>query len=507
MSNICIILSAIAVMVFLLIKEYLRPGIILFSVVVLFMVTGILTPEQALAGFSNRGMVTVALLFLVSEGIRRSESLTPILRHLFPKSGCTITKGYCAILPVVATISAFLNNTPIVVIFTPYIKAWCRRVGLPIKKFLIPLSYATILGGMCTLIGTSTNLVVHGLMLDAGVAGLSMFEIGKVGVIIAAAGILYIILFGAKRLPAENSEPRQMDKHIVEVVLAARFPGIRCKMEQFDFYKHYGAHIVAIRRDGEEFDDFEEYEYKENDTLVLSAHSGFVDMWMDSRVFLIISNGAEHQQQVERWRQWLSALLLAVMVIGSATSDTPFVERIFSTTKPDMLFWAAIVTVIMALCNIFPAKKYTKFISWDILITIASALAISRAMTLSGVADCIASAIILSCHNCSPYIILAVLYLTTNIFTEFITNNAAAAFAFPIALSAASQLGVSHMPFCVAICIAASASFCTPIGYQTNLIVQGLGGYRFSDFVRIGLPLTIITFALSMIFIPIFWHF
>ena len=507
MSNICIILSAIAVMVFLLVKEYLRPGIILFSVVVLFMVTGILTPEQALAGFSNRGMVTVALLFLVSEGIRRSESLTPILRHLFPKSGCTITKGYCAILPVVATISAFLNNTPIVVIFTPYIKAWCRRVGLPIKKFLIPLSYTTILGGMCTLIGTSTNLVVHGLMLDAGVAGLSMFEIGKVGVIIAAAGILYIILFGAKRLPAENSEPRQMDKHIVEVVLAARFPGIRCKIEQFDFYKHYGAHIVAIRRDGEEFDDFEEYEYKENDTLVLSADSGFVDMWMDSRVFLIISNGAEHQQQVERWRQWLSALLLAVMVIGSATSDTPFVERIFSTTKPDMLFWAAIVTVIMALCNIFPAKKYTKFISWDILITIASALAISRAMTLSGVADWIASAIILSCHNCSPYIILAVLYLTTNIFTEFITNNAAAAFAFPIALSAASQLGVSHMPFCVAICIAASASFCTPIGYQTNLIIQGLGGYRFSDFVRIGLPLTIITFALSMIFIPIFWHF
>ena len=195
MSSIFIISAAVVVMFFLLMKEYLRPGIILFSVVVLFMTTGILTPEQALAGFSNRGMVTVALLFLVSEGIRRSESLTPILRHLFPKQGCTITKGYSTILPVVATISAFLNNTPIVVIFTPYIKAWCRRVGLPIKKFLIPLSYATILGGMCTLIGTSTNLVIHGLMLDAGLTGLTMFELGKVGVIIAAVGILYIILF------------------------------------------------------------------------------------------------------------------------------------------------------------------------------------------------------------------------------------------------------------------------------------------------------------------------
>ena len=507
MSSIFIISAAVVVMFFLLMKEYLRPGIILFSVVVLFMTTGILTPEQALAGFSNRGMVTVALLFLVSEGIRRSESLTPIMRHLFPKRGCTITKGYSAILPVVATISAFLNNTPIVVIFTPYIKAWCRRVGLPIKKFLIPLSYATILGGMCTLIGTSTNLVIHGLMLDAGLTGLTMFELGKVGVIIAAVGILYIILFGAKRLPTEDREPRQRDKHIVEVVLAARFPGIRCTMKEFDFYKHYGAHIVAIRRDGEEFDDLEEYEYKENDTLVLSAQSGFVDMWIDSRVFLIISNGAEHQQQVKRWRQWLSTALLAVMVVGSAVGDTPFAERIFGTTKPDMLFWAAIVTTIMAFCNIFPAKRYTKFISWDILITIASALAISRAMTLSGVADWIASTVISTCNNSSPYIILATLYLITNIITELITNNAAAAFAFPIALSAASQLGASPMPFCVAICIAASASFCTPIGYQTNMIVQGLGGYRFNDFVRIGLPLTLITFTLSMIFIPIFWHF
>lgn len=172
-----------------------------------------------------------------------------------------------------------------------------------------------------------------------------------------------------------------------------------------------------------------------------------------------------------------------------------------------MLFWAAIVTTIMALCNIFPAKSYTKFISWDILITIASALAISRAMTLSGVADWIASGLLSVCSQMSPLVVLAALYITTNIITELITNNAAAAFAFPIALSLSSQLGISPMPFCVAICIAASASFCSPIGYQTNMIVQGLGGYRFSDFIRIGLPLSIITFIVSMIFIPIFWSF
>ncbi|MBQ5353985.1 MAG: SLC13/DASS family transporter, partial [Alistipes sp.] len=162
-SSIIIVIVALVLMVFMLVKDLFRPGVILFSVVVLFLATGILTAEQALAGFSNRGMITVALLFLVSEGIRRSECLTPIMRRLFPKKGCSIQKGYSTILTTVASISAFLNNTPIVVIFIPHIKAWCRRVGLPIKKFLIPLSYAAILGGMCTLIGTSTNLVVHGL--------------------------------------------------------------------------------------------------------------------------------------------------------------------------------------------------------------------------------------------------------------------------------------------------------------------------------------------------------
>ena len=180
---------------------------------------------------------------------------------------------------------------------------------------------------------------------------------------------------------------------------------------------------------------------------------------------------------------------------------------IVGATLSDMFIWAAVVAVIMACTNIFPAKKYTKFISWDILITIASAFAISRAMSVSGVADAVAELIIGICEDVSPYTILAVIYIVTNIITELITNNAAAAFAFPIALCVATKLGADPTPFCIAICIAALASFSTPIGYQTNTIVQGLGGYRFSDFVRFGLPLNIITFIVSMIFIPIFWSF
>lgn len=161
----------------------------------------------------------------------------------------------------------------------------------------------------------------------------------------------------------------------------------------------------------------------------------------------------------------------------------------------------------MAWTKLFPARKYTKYISWDILITIACAFAISRAMVNSGVADIIAHGIIDMSDDYSPHVLLAVLFIITNLFTELITNNAAAALAFPLALSLSNQLGVSPMPFFVVICIAASASFSTPIGYQTNLIVQGIGNYKFTDFVRIGLPLNILTFIISVILIPLIWPF
>ena len=503
--DVVIVFGSIALMVFMLFKEYLRPGLILFSIVVLFLCTGILTPEEALAGFANRGMVTVALLFLVSEGVRRSGSLAPIMQRIFPDKHHSSTKqGYLRMLPTVAAISAFMNNTPIVVIFIPQIKSWCRRAGLPLKKFLIPLSYAAILGGMCTLIGTSTNLVVHSMMIDSGLEGFSMFELGKVGAIITVSGILYILLFGAKRLPNEEND-EQKNSHIVEVVLASRFPGIRCSTEEFDFKQHYGAEIISIRRDGEVIENIDEYRFKENDTLTLSAERNFVDMWSHSRVFLIITNGTDHTQSEPRWRRIVALLLFIVMIIGATLSEFPALQNIMGNSG--MLLWAAVVAVVMALCNIFPAKMYTKYISWDILVTIASAFAISRAMALSGVADIVASAIISLSGTLSPYIILALVYITTNIITELITNNAAAAFCLPIALSAADILGVNPMPFCVATAIAASASFCTPIGYQTNTIVQGLGRYTFADFIRIGLPLSILTFIISMIFIPIFWSF
>ena len=172
-----------------------------------------------------------------------------------------------------------------------------------------------------------------------------------------------------------------------------------------------------------------------------------------------------------------------------------------------MFFFAAVAAVMMAVLKIFPPKKYSKAISWDVLITIASAFAISKAMLNSGAAQNVAHLAINSVKQMGPTAVLAIIYLITMIFTEIITNNAAAAIAFPIALSAATQLGVDPKPFFIAICIAASASFSTPIGYQTNMIVQSIGNYKFKDFLRIGLPLNFLAFILSVVFIPLIWKF
>ena len=512
--EVIIVLIALVGMLAALIMDKMRPGMILFSVVVLFLCTGILSPKEMLEGFSNKGMITVAMLFLVSEGIRQSGALTQVIKKLLPQEKTSVFKAQIRMLPSIAFISAFLNNTPIVVIFAPIIKRWASSVKLPATYFLIPLSYVTILGGICTLIGTSTNLVVHSMIQEAGLKGFSLFELGKVGVFIAIAGIIYLFLFSSKLLPSDrpetsgNEEEEQNSTlHLVEAVIGPRFPGINKRVGDFNFKRHYGAEIKELRRSGHTYTDLGNIRFREGDTLVVLADDSFIRTWGESSVFLMLANGKDYEPAGKK-KRWFALILLLIMIIGATIGELPAIQRLLPEgIKLDMFFFVSITTVIMAWTKIFPPQKYTKYISWDILITIACAFAISKAMENSGVADLLASYIIGLSHSHGPYVLLAAMFIITNIFTELITNNAAAALSFPLALSISQQLGVSPMPFFVVICMAASASFSTPIGYQTNLIVQGIGNYKFTDFVRIGLPLNIITFLISVFVIPQIWSF
>lgn len=433
-----LVLLSLTGMIVVLAFDKMRPGLTLFSVVILFMACGIISPFEAIAGFSNKGMITVAILFLVSEGIRQAGSLDYIIRKILPARQTTVPRAMAHMLPGVALISAFLNNTAVVVIFAPLIKKWAEKVHLPAKKFLIPLSYATILGGVCTLIGTSTNLVVDGMMQEEGFPGFTMFELGKVGFIIAIFGISYLILFSNKLLPGNR-------------------PAL-----------HHTENTVS------------------------------------GPLSSLLKPNAVKPRVKSNYKRWLALFLLFVMITGATIGEhLPPVGGV----KCDMFFFAAITMIIMAWTGIFPTPGYTRYISWDILIAIASAFAISKAMLNSGIAEIIAHYIIILAQDLGPRGLLATLFIITNIFTEIITNNAAAALSFPIALAVAGQLSVSPTPFFVIICIAASSSFSTPIGYQTNLIVQNLGGYRFNDYLKIGLPLNLITFFLSVFMIPLIWNF
>ena len=514
--EILFVLLALAGMVAALVWDRMRPGMILLSVVVLFLVAGILTPKEMLEGFSNKGMITVAMLFLVSEGVRQSGALGQLIKKLLPEGKTTVLKAQVRMLPSIAFVSAFLNNTPVVVIFAPIIKRWAESVKLPATKFLIPLSYVTILGGICTLIGTSTNLVVHGMVMDAGYEGFTMFELGKVGVFIAIAGILYLFAFSNKLLPdsrqdnhlEEDEEGGPGNLHRVEAVLGARFPGINKTLGEFNFTRHYGAIVKEVKSGGERFThDLDKVTLHEGDTLVLWADDTFIPTWGESSVFLMLANGSENTEPVSKKKRWLALGLLIFMIVGATVGELPAVKEAIPNMRLDMFFFVCITTIIMAWTKIFPPKKYTKYISWDILITIACAFAISKAMENSGFASLVASYIISMADNFGPYALLAIIFIITNIFTELITNNAAAALSFPIALSVATQLGVNPTPFFVVICMAASASFSSPIGYQTNLIVQGIGSYKFTAFVRIGLPLNLITFLISVFVIPMIWKF
>lgn len=514
--DIVFVLLGLTGMMAALIWDKMRPGIVLLTVAVFFLCVGILTPQEMLEGFSNKGMITVAMLFLVSEGVRQSGALGQLIKRLLPQKKTTILKAQIRMLPPVAFISAFLNNTPVVVIFAPIIKRWAESVRLPATKFLIPLSYVVILGGNCTLIGTSTNLVVHGMILDAGFEGFTMFELGQVGVFIAIAGLLYLFIFSNRLLPnnreeinlEENEDETPSNLHRLEVVLGSRFPGINKTLGEFNFARHYGAIVKEKRSGGQRFTrNLDQEVLHEGDTLVIWADDTFLPTWGESSVFLMIANGKEREESFPKRKRWLALGLLVFMIAGATIGELPVVQRAIPNMKLDMFFFVCITTVIMAWTKIFPPKRYTKYISWDILITIACAFAISKAMDNSGFAALIARHIIQMANDLGPYALLAIVFIITNIFTELITNNAAAALSFPIALSVATQLGVSPTPFFVAICMAASASFSTPIGYQTNLIVQGVGGYKFTDFVKVGLPLNLITFVISVFIIPLIWKF
>lgn len=576
-----VLLSSVGLIVF----TRIGPELVLCGALVLLLVTEVLTPSQALAGFSNPGVITIALMYVIVAGIRETGGVDFVVNYILGRPR-GVRRAQARVMTPALLLSAFINNTPVVATFIPAVLAWSRRLRLSPSMLLLPLSYAAILGGVCTLIGTSTNLAVNGLWAAySGGAGMAMFDISWVGVPVALGGLAYVLLFASRILPerqavsAEFGNPREYtvemrvapngalvgktieqaglrhlqglflvtierdsrfipsvgpqerlqaqdrlifagvtesvvelhriaglepatstfdlkqrhpDRYLVEVAIAPRSDLVGRTIREARFRSVYGAAVIAVARHGARIPGkLGDIRLQPSDTLLLETGRAFLEQHRRSRDFLMMSeiadsNTLKHEKAGFAWA------ILAAVVLSAAFGW-------LSILKAAML--GAGLMLLTGCCSVSAARRN---IDTQVLLAIASALGLGAALEVSGIAAVIGGGL-LRLASSDPWLLLLCTYVATMLLTEALTNNAAAVLMFPIVMSAAEALGVSPLPYVVVLMVAASCGFSTPIGYQTNLMVYGPGGYRFSDYLRLGLPLNLLCCGITVVITPLIW--
>jgi di/tricarboxylate transporter len=553
-------------------------------------------PGQLAAMCGNEGVLTVAALFIVAASLTETGGMR-LITERFLGNPRTAVAAQIRLLTPVTLISAFLNNTPVVAMFVPVVTDWCKRTGLSSSKLFLPLSYAAILGGVCTLIGTSTNLVVQAMLVDArrsdpNVPLMTMFTLTPIGVPIAIAGLIYVVTAGRGLLPDRRSflvqvadarqytvemvvEPgspidgqtieaaglrrlpgtflsaierdgetlvavgpdqvlhgndllvfagvvesvvdlqklrglapatdqvfkltaSRLNRLHVEAVVSDTSPSVGKSIRAGRFRNRYDAAVIAVCRNGERLSGkIGDIVLQPGDTLLLQAHPEFVVRHRNNRDFLLVS-AIEGSRPLRHDRAWIALAIMAAMILAASLE---------SVTGLSVFGVALLAAAAMGASGCLSAEQARRSFELPVLIAIVAALAVGRAIEQTGLAGAMASTLIQASPALGAWGALAGVYLMTLLFTELVTNNAAAALAFPVGKAAAVGLGVSFLPFVVIIAIAASCGFATPLGYQTHLMVYGPGGYRFSDFVRMGVPLDLLCMVLAVGLTPLVYPF
>lgn len=555
------------------------------------------TLEATLSVFSNSAAITIAAMFIVSGALERTGAIDLITSYL-RKLVKLPYKGFIFVMVIgVAAVSAFVNNTPVVIVLMPVILSLSREMGVASSKLLIPLSYASIFGGTCTLLGTSTNLLASGILRDAGHAPIGMFELAAVGLPILAFGSVYLVLFGNKLLPHRETltsilSDEERKEFITEAFVRAGSDLHGQTAKESGMLKGRGIRLLEIVRHGIAVSgDPKNTKLQYGDRLVLAcrpagvaeAHSmkgitiqaelteGLETIATDEGAIVegvvaphasiagktleeinfrqrfrmvVVAVHRKGTNQRERLRSLRLAEGDTLLMMGSTDAinalasseeiiilDRPRVPARSLRVKMPIAIGTTIGIVTLATLNVVPIvsavtmgvalllltgcmkpKDAYASVEWSILIIIFGMLALGQAMDSTGASLMIAGNMTDLVKSIAPehlqnVIMLAFIYIITSTFTEFLSNNAAVALMVPIALGIAATLGVDPRPFVVGSCIAASASFATPIGYQTNTYVYGVGGYKFADFTKVGLPLNIICFIVTVFVVPMFWKF
>jgi di/tricarboxylate transporter len=553
----------------------------------LLLLADVVTPAEALAGFSNEGVLTVAVLYMVVSGLRETGGVQRIARVLLGRPRHLMGAQVRLTTPV-AFFSAFLNNTPIVAMLIPAVRDWAATHDLPVTKLMIPLSYAAMLGGMITLVGTSPTLVAHGLLIERRGTGLGFFEIGQVGLPVAIVGLGFMIATSRWLLPNRRAEgvlfgdPREYlvemivdargplagatvadsgladesglqlieihrdgefypavapqqrlhagdrlvlagsvgsvvelqrrhglspatgqvfkldapraDRILIEAVISDTSPLAGATIRSGRVRSRYGAVVIAVARNGARVHgDLRDVTLRPGDTLLLEATTGFVERHRLSRDFFLV-NALPDSHPLRFERAAASLVILGAMVAAAGLGLL------------SMLQAAILAAVVMLATRCMTVEAARASVDWQVVVVIASSIGVGRAMETSGLATYTATQVV-GAVGSAPILNLVAIFLLTSLFSEVVTNNAAVVLMFPIALSVAASLGVDAMPFVIAIVMAAAGAVATPIGYQTNLMVYGPGGYVFTDFLRAGLPLVAVTATVALLVIPLAWPF
>lgn len=572
----------VVVMVIALVRELASPAAVMVGTLVALILAGVVPAEEAFAGVGSPATVSIAGLFVVARAMRDHAGLDEFMHRLL-RDGSVGERGVLArFVPPVIAVSAFANNTPIVAIGAPVLRSWAERYGVAATKLLMPLSFAAILGGMLTLIGTGPNLVVSAVLADAGYAPLGFFEITPVGLPVAVLGGLALVWLAPKLLPdrrtpheqlassqrdytmrvavepagpldgatiaaaglrdlpgafiasvlrddapatpaapdtvlrgedqlvlvgsvetvrdllarpglreAEHAHTQMFDRHdprLVECIIGSNSELVGRTLKQVAFRGRYGGAVIAIHRSGSRLDGkLGILELHAGDTLLVLTDPAYVERWTGHRDFaVVIPHTSTTLTTRDRRQRFVTLAAFAGMIVLAATGLLPVVEAILAACA--VLLVARAITFGRAIAAL----------DLDILLIVAAAIGIGSAITASGLTSRLADAAA-AVTGSSPVIALALIVVTTIVLTELITNVAAAALMLPIALQVAIQSGGDPRIAAVAIAIAASASFLTPLGYQTNTIVYGVAGYRYTDYWKLGLPLTVTTVGVVVV--------
>ena len=547
-----------------------------------------ITLEDALSGFSNTAVVTVAAMFVLSAGLEKTGAMAAVGRALV-RLGRNQTALLLVMIFAVGAVSAFVNNTATVAVFLPLVLMVCSRRQLPPSRVLIPLSFASQFGGVCTLIGTSTNLLVSSISEKAGVGAFRMFEFSPFGIILLIAGTGYLLITSRWLLPtrrgAELTEAYQLREYLTEVRVMPGSPLAGKTVAESRLGEKHDVTILEILRDERKI-------WTPEDTLLRAGDILLVRGRVNSLMHLRASTGLEIESEFRlkdatlsqqdltlvealvaprshlaghtlasadfRWRydaivlalqrhgkllreklaevrlRFGDALLLLLrkndlpglrvndnLIILSEMETPPLrsgrtlialgtigaVVALAALNIAPIMVCAILGALLMVLARCLTMEQAFRAIDWRVIFLLAGVLPLGMALDRSGAAIFIAEHLLGVMSSFGPVAVLAALYLLTALLTEFMSNNASAVLLSPIAISTALKLGVDAKPMLMAVTFAASTSFATPVGYQTNTMVYSAGGYRFTDFTKIGLPLILIFWALSVWFIPRFWPF